>query len=209
MKPPYQKACRIQTKDGGEYEAVLIKLNKYAGKQELWRRTDDAPRKRKYIRPAEVISWELCENFVRTQEDQEHECPEVCENQDGPDRLAAEITRCRGCRYNTRNPRPWKSDDLTATYIWCEAIRDYTNGDGYCSEGKPAGAQETEKDPGDYIKRADVLAAIKKRYKEVSEADEFDSGTEEFLAGLEDAEDIIETMAAAGKKKTRAKNESA
>lgn len=45
----------IKTADGHEYKARLIKLNKYCGKQELWRREDDVPHKQRYLRPDEVV----------------------------------------------------------------------------------------------------------------------------------------------------------
>lgn len=57
-RPPFNRICRIRTKDGGEYEAKYIKLNRYAGKLERWRREGDVPRKERYIRPAEVVGWE-------------------------------------------------------------------------------------------------------------------------------------------------------
>lgn len=57
-RPPYGKLCQIKTKDGGEYRAKLIKLNKYCGKQELWRREDEVPKKERYIKPKDVIGWE-------------------------------------------------------------------------------------------------------------------------------------------------------
>lgn len=56
-RPPFNKVCRIRTKDGEEYEATYIRLNQYAGKLERWRREDDVPRKQRYIRPAEVVGW--------------------------------------------------------------------------------------------------------------------------------------------------------
>lgn len=56
--PPYQSLCLIKTKDGAEYKARLIKLNKYAGKQELWRREDDVPKKQKYIKAKDVVLWQ-------------------------------------------------------------------------------------------------------------------------------------------------------
>jgi len=56
-RPPFNKVCRIRTKDGGEYEATYIRMNKYAGKLERWRREGDVPRKERYIKPAEVVGW--------------------------------------------------------------------------------------------------------------------------------------------------------
>lgn len=57
MRAPYQRECIITLRDGTEYKAKLIKLNKYAGKQELWRREDDVPKKQRYIKPREVTEW--------------------------------------------------------------------------------------------------------------------------------------------------------
>lgn len=60
-KPPYQTICLIRTKDGKTYRAELIRLNKYAGNLERWRREDDVPRKQRYIQPKDVESWEAIE----------------------------------------------------------------------------------------------------------------------------------------------------
>lgn len=57
-RKPYQRLCLIRTTDGAEYKAKLIKLNKYAGKQELWRREDDVPKREKYIKPRDVVMWQ-------------------------------------------------------------------------------------------------------------------------------------------------------
>lgn len=57
--PPYQKLCLIHTADGNEYKARLIKLNKYAGKKILWRREDDVPKKQRYLKPSEVVGWDM------------------------------------------------------------------------------------------------------------------------------------------------------
>ena len=51
----YHTLYTIKTKDGHEYRARLIKLNKYCGKQELWRREDDVPKKERYIKVSDVI----------------------------------------------------------------------------------------------------------------------------------------------------------
>ena len=53
----YQVLCVIKTKDGHEYKAKLIKLNKYCGKLERWRVGGDVPRKQRYIDPDEVVSY--------------------------------------------------------------------------------------------------------------------------------------------------------
>lgn len=57
-RKPYQTLCLIRTTDGSEYKAKLIKLNRYAGKQELWRREDDVPKREKYIKPRDVVMWQ-------------------------------------------------------------------------------------------------------------------------------------------------------
>ena len=57
-RPPYGRLCLIRTADGGEYKAKLIKLNKYCGKQELWRREDAVPKKERYIKVKDVVMWE-------------------------------------------------------------------------------------------------------------------------------------------------------
>lgn len=56
--PPFGKLCLIWTVDGGVYKAKMIKLNRYAGKRELWRREDDVPKKERYINVKDVIMWE-------------------------------------------------------------------------------------------------------------------------------------------------------
>lgn len=45
----------IKTRDGHEYEAKLIKTNKFSGKLIRWRREGDVPRKQRYLRPEEVV----------------------------------------------------------------------------------------------------------------------------------------------------------
>lgn len=50
----YQTPYKIRLRDGTECEAVLLKLNKYCGKREIWKRLDDVPRKQRYIDPEEV-----------------------------------------------------------------------------------------------------------------------------------------------------------
>jgi len=56
-RPPYGRLCLIRTADGGEYRAKFIKLNKYCGKQELWRREDAVPKKERYIKTTAVVMW--------------------------------------------------------------------------------------------------------------------------------------------------------
>ena len=56
-QPPYGTVCDITTKDG-TYRATLIRTNKYSGKQDVWRREDDVPRKKRYIKPRDVLVWE-------------------------------------------------------------------------------------------------------------------------------------------------------
>lgn len=53
----YQKETMIRLKDGTVCPAMLLKLNKYCGKMEVWKRLDDVPRKQRYIKPedAEVV----------------------------------------------------------------------------------------------------------------------------------------------------------
>lgn len=46
----YQKPTMIRLKDGKEVPAMLLKLNQYCGKIEVWKRLDDVPRKQRYIR---------------------------------------------------------------------------------------------------------------------------------------------------------------
>ena len=49
----------IRTRDGQTYKAKLIKLNKYAGNLERWRREDAVPKKQRYLRPDEVVEVSL------------------------------------------------------------------------------------------------------------------------------------------------------
>ena len=53
--PNYQTPYWITLKDGTECLAMLIRLNKYCGKKDVWKRLDDVPRKQRYISPKEVI----------------------------------------------------------------------------------------------------------------------------------------------------------
>lgn len=46
----------IRTRDGQTYKAKLIKLNKYAGKQTLWRREGEVPHKQRYLKPGDIVS---------------------------------------------------------------------------------------------------------------------------------------------------------
>ena len=53
----YQKRVTIRLKDGSTVPAMLLKLNQYCGKREVWKRLDDVPRKQRYVRlrDAEVV----------------------------------------------------------------------------------------------------------------------------------------------------------
>ena len=57
--------------------------------------------------------------------------------------------------------------------------------------------QEDEGTDTDIISKAEVLAAIRERYKEICTRDEgFEEEQVGFLAGLEDAEDVVESIPA-------------
>lgn len=49
---------------------------------------------------------------------------------------AKEIVRCKNCRYNPDNPRPFYDDDPVETYAWCKT--EYFGEQGFCSRGKLA-----------------------------------------------------------------------
>ena len=51
-------------------------------------------------------------------------------------------TRCRECKYNPANPRRWNDPDDIMTFVWCEAIRNESRGEGYCHRGKPTGLKK-------------------------------------------------------------------
>lgn len=59
METKFNTVYLIKTKDGQEYEAKLIKLNKYCGKLIRWRREGDVPHKQRYLRPDEVVEVSL------------------------------------------------------------------------------------------------------------------------------------------------------
>lgn len=50
----YQKPYTIRLKSGEIVTAILLRLNKYCGKKEVWKRLDDVPKKQKYIDPKDV-----------------------------------------------------------------------------------------------------------------------------------------------------------
>lgn len=52
----YQTPYMIKLKDGTICRAMLLKLNKYNGNIQVWKRLDDVPRKKKYISIYEVIA---------------------------------------------------------------------------------------------------------------------------------------------------------
>ena len=54
MEVKYQVPYQIRLRDGTEVIAMFLKLNKYCGKKEVWKRLDDVPKKQKYIDPGEV-----------------------------------------------------------------------------------------------------------------------------------------------------------
>lgn len=43
-----------------------------------------------------------------------------------------EIVRCKDCKYNPNNPRPYADDDPIETFIHCK----FMEADGFCSKGK-------------------------------------------------------------------------
>lgn len=43
-----------------------------------------------------------------------------------------EIIRCKDCKYNPNNPRPYADDDPIETYIHCQ----FMEADDFCSKGK-------------------------------------------------------------------------
>ena len=47
-----------------------------------------------------------------------------------------EIVRCKNCKYNPDNPRPFYDDDPVETYAWCKT--EYFDEQGFCSRGKLA-----------------------------------------------------------------------
>ena len=54
--PKYQTPYEIWLKDGTKCTAMLIKLNKYCGNREVWKRLDDVPKKQRYISTKDVIA---------------------------------------------------------------------------------------------------------------------------------------------------------
>ena len=50
----YQKPYTIRLKNGAKVTAMLLRLNKYCGKKEVWKRLDDVPKKQRYIDPKDV-----------------------------------------------------------------------------------------------------------------------------------------------------------
>lgn len=58
------------------------------------------------------------------------------ELEDAPTIDAQEIVRCKNCRYNPDNPRPFYDDDPVETYAWCKT--EYFGDQGFCSCGKLA-----------------------------------------------------------------------
>ena len=52
----YQTEYMIVLQDGTECPAMLIKLNKYCGNKEVWKRLDDVPRKERYVERNRVVS---------------------------------------------------------------------------------------------------------------------------------------------------------
>lgn len=50
----YQKPYMIRLKSGVIVTAILLRLNKYCGKREVWKRLDDVPKKQRYIDPKDV-----------------------------------------------------------------------------------------------------------------------------------------------------------
>ena len=50
----YQKPYTIRLKSGVIVTAILLRLNKYCGKKEVWKRLGDVPRKQRYIDLEEV-----------------------------------------------------------------------------------------------------------------------------------------------------------
>lgn len=42
------------------------------------------------------------------------------------------IVRCKDCKYNPNNPRPYADDDPIETFIHCQ----FMGADGFCSKGK-------------------------------------------------------------------------
>ena len=56
----YQKVKMVRLKDGTIVPAMLLKLNKYCGKAEVWKRLDDVPRKQRYIKPEDVEEVKTC-----------------------------------------------------------------------------------------------------------------------------------------------------
>ena len=49
---------------------------------------------------------------------------------------AQEIVRCKNCKYNPDNTRPFYDDDPVETYAWCKT--EYFGEQGFCSRGKLA-----------------------------------------------------------------------
>lgn len=58
-KIKYQKPYTIRLKSGAKVTAMLLKLNKYCGKKEVWKRLDDVPKSQRYIEKDEVREVEL------------------------------------------------------------------------------------------------------------------------------------------------------
>lgn len=58
------------------------------------------------------------------------------ELEDAPTIDAQEIVRCKNCKYNPDNPRPFYDDDPVETYAWCKT--EYFGEQGFCSCGKLA-----------------------------------------------------------------------
>ena len=56
----YQKVKMVRLKDGTIVPAMLLKLNKYCGKAEAWKRLDDVPRKQRYIKSEDVEEVKTC-----------------------------------------------------------------------------------------------------------------------------------------------------
>ena len=54
MEIKYQKPYTIRLKSGVKVTAILLRLNKYCGKKEVWKRLDDVPKKQRYIDPKDV-----------------------------------------------------------------------------------------------------------------------------------------------------------
>lgn len=49
---------------------------------------------------------------------------------------AQEIVRCKNCKYNPDNSRPFYDDDPVETYAWCKT--EYFDEQGFCSCAKLA-----------------------------------------------------------------------